>query len=196
MAELQIHRYAGPDILPYVPHLAQLRMQVFREYPYLYDGDMDYEKKYLQTYVDCPDSILVVVFDDDKVVGVSTAIPLKFETDHFKSPFIAAGFDINTIFYLGESVLLKQYRGHKIGEQFFAEREAAAKEQGYTMSVFCAVDRPDDHPARPENWQTLDRLWQRLGYVKHPELKAYYAWKEIGDDEETTKPFTFWLKYL
>ena len=193
---MKIQRFSGPDMLSFIPELARLRIEVFRDYPYLYDGNLDYEKKYLQTYVNCPDSVLVVVFDDDKVVGVSTAIPLKFETDDFKSPLIAAGFAINTIFYLGESVLLKEYRGHKIGERFFAEREAAAREQGYTMTAFCAVDRPDDHPQRPENWYPLDRFWQRLGYVKHPELKTNFAWKEMGEDEESDKPFTFWLKYV
>src|SRR5580704_8393417 len=98
---MKIQRFSGPDMLSFIPELARLRIEVFRDYPYLYDGNLDYEKKYLQTYVNCPDSVLVVVFDDDKVVGVSTAIPLKFETDDFKSPLIAAGFAINTIFYLG-----------------------------------------------------------------------------------------------
>jgi GNAT superfamily N-acetyltransferase len=196
MSELRIQRFAGPDIHPFILDLAKLRITIFHDYPYLYEGDLDYEKKYLNTYVICPDSVLVVVFDDDKVVGASTAIPLKFETTEFKSPLIAAGFDINSIFYLGESVLLKSYRGNKIGERFFAEREAAALEQGCSITAFCAVDRPDDHAKRPQDYHPLDRFWQRLGYVKHPELKAYYSWKEIGDDEETTKSFSFWLKYI
>lgn len=196
MHKLRIQCFTGPHILPYIPDLAALRIKVFHDYPYLYEGNLDSEEKYLNTYVICPNSVLVIVFANEKVVGASTAIPLKFETDHFKLPLIQAGFDINTIFYLGESVLLKEYRGQKIGERFFAEREAAAIEQGYSMTAFCAVDRPSDHPKRPQNWHPLDRFWQRLGYAKHPEIKAYYAWKEIGVSEETSNPFSFWLKQV
>jgi len=41
----------------------------------LVDGDYDYEKKYLQLYIDTPESVIVLAFDGDKVVGASTAIP-------------------------------------------------------------------------------------------------------------------------
>jgi hypothetical protein len=30
--------------------VARLRITVFREFPYLYDGNFDYEKKYLASY--------------------------------------------------------------------------------------------------------------------------------------------------
>lgn len=196
MSSLQIQRFVGSDILPYLDALARLRIEVFRDYPYLLEGHLDYEKEYLNTYARCKYSVLVIVADQDQIVGASTAIPLQFETDHFKSPFIQAGYDITTLFYLGESVLLKTYRGQKIGERFFAEREAAAKEQGYTTTTFCAVDRPAGHPLPPPSWHPLDRFWQRLGYRKHPELKAYYSWKEIGDEHESTHSLSFWLKQL
>jgi len=47
------------------------------EYTYLYDGDYDHEKKYLQTYIDTPESVIVLAFDGDKVVGTSTALPMN-----------------------------------------------------------------------------------------------------------------------
>ncbi|HAR53044.1 MAG TPA: GNAT family N-acetyltransferase, partial [Roseovarius nubinhibens] len=43
--------------------VARLRIAVFRTWPYLYDGDLAYEREYLQTYRDSADAILVGAFD-------------------------------------------------------------------------------------------------------------------------------------
>ena len=41
---------AADAILAAVPDLARLRIGVFREFPYLYDGSLDYERDYLADY--------------------------------------------------------------------------------------------------------------------------------------------------
>ena len=76
-------------------------MQVFRDFPYLYDGDAAYEARYLSTYIEAPDSIIVLAFDGAKAVGASTGVPLKHETTEVKQPFVEAGFDTECIFYCG-----------------------------------------------------------------------------------------------
>src|ERR1700733_15359022 len=109
--DLKILRLKGQDILPYIPELAKLRIEIFKAYPYLYDGDLDYEYNYLNTYVKCKESILVIALDHDKVVGVSSAIPLEFETIEFQTPFLEIGINIKDVFYFGESILQVAYRG-------------------------------------------------------------------------------------
>ena len=66
----------GEAAKPFIPSLAALRIQVFREYPYLYEGDLSYEEKYLQDYSRIPDSVVVLALDGERVVGASTALPL------------------------------------------------------------------------------------------------------------------------
>ena len=78
---LRLERLSGDKLNQYIPELAELRIRVFRDFPYLYDGDLTYEEKYLQTYIEAPDSVIVLAFDGDHVVGASTGIPLKYETD-------------------------------------------------------------------------------------------------------------------
>ncbi len=193
--QIQIKRLSGEALLKYIPELARLRIEVFRDYPYLYDGDYDYEEKYLQTYIDCADSVIVLALDYDKVIGASTAIPMKYETDEVKLPFIENGYNSDNIFYCGESVLNKAYRGLGIGVRFFAEREAHAQELGgFEHICFCCVERPVDHPRRPPDYVPLDQFWNKRGYFKHPELKTIYSWKDLDDEVETPKPMTFWLK--
>ncbi|PKM10526.1 MAG: GNAT family N-acetyltransferase [Gammaproteobacteria bacterium HGW-Gammaproteobacteria-3] len=193
---IRIERWVGKTLERYIPELARLRIKVFREFPYLYDGDPDYEKKYLQTYIDCPESVIVLAFDGDTIIGASTAIPLKYETDEVKQPFIENGYDPNEVFYCGESVLNKKYRGFGIGVKFFQQREAhAADLGGFEHICFCCVERPVDHPRRPVDYLPLDKFWNKRGYFKHPELKTTYTWKDLDEDAETPKPMTFWLKH-
>jgi len=95
----------------------------------------------------------VLAFDDDKVVGASTAIPMQYETDELKKPFLEQGYDLAQVFYCSESVLNKNYRGLGIGVRFFEEREAhAAALGGFKHISFCCVERPVDHPRRPANY--------------------------------------------
>jgi len=194
---LKIQSVSGEALKEYIPVLATLRISVFREFPYLYDGDLAYEEEYLNTYVQAPDSVIILVFDGDEVVGASTAIPMANETVEFKQPFIDAGYNPDEIFYCGESVLLPQYRGQGVGVAFFEQREAhAAKLGGFKFSCFCAVDRPEEHPRRPADYEPLDGFWQKRGYQKTPELATTYSWKDLDEAQQSPKPMMFWMKAL
>jgi len=192
---IRIQAFCGDDVQLYINALAQLRIEIFREFPYLYDGNMEYEKKYLSTYIASRDSVVVIAFDENNVVGASTAIPLRHETTEVLKPFVENNIDPQDVFYLGESVLRSKYRGQGIGVRFFNEREAHARRLGdFKWFAFCGVDRPVDHSRRPANYKPLDEFWRHRGYVRHPELKAGYRWKDLGDKVETVKPMIFWLK--
>ncbi|MBS0288204.1 MAG: GNAT family N-acetyltransferase [Proteobacteria bacterium] len=193
---IKIKCLKGKTILPYIDNLAQLRITVFKEYPYLYSGDLSYEKSYLQTYANCSESILVLVWDKDNIVGASTAIPLRFETQECQKPFVEQGYKLEDIFYFGESVLLKPYRNKGVYKNFFKERELAAKHYGSKLVAFCGVVREQDDPRKPKDFQPLDPIWHHFGYKKHPTLCAYYEWQEIGSDKQTSKPMAFWTKAL
>lgn len=188
--------YRGAEIRPFIPELARLRIAVFREFPYLYEGDADYEARYLATYSASAGFFAVLVRDGPQIIGASTALPLNDETDNLKAPFRAHGIPVDEVFYFGESVLLDPYRGQGVGKQFFRYREAEARRQGFNRAAFCAVQRPENHPAKPAGYRPLDDFWQRQGFVKHPELIAQMSWRDIGEAQESFKPMVFWLKAL
>lgn len=194
---LRIQRLSGSDINACLPELARLRIRVFREFPYLYDGSAAYEEKYLQTYVDAPDSVMVLVWDGDRVVGASSGLPLEAEPPTVIEPFLAHGYDPRRIFYYGESVLLPEYRGRGLGKRFFEEREAHVRALGrFAIACFCAVERPADHPRRPAGYAPLDALWNQQGFVRHPELHTTFSWQDLDESAESPKPMVFWLKPL
>lgn len=198
MNNLKIQHLYGEKIHPFIDELASLRITVFREYPYLYEGKLDYEKKYLQTYLNSQHATLILVTDSEKneIVGASTAIPLVDETPEVQEPFLKANMDISNIFYFGESVLLPNYRGKGVYRHFFLEREKAAREYGSTLAVFCGVNREENHPSKPIGYKSLDKVWQRFGFKKHPELQAQYEWKDLTESSPSFKPMIFWLKNL
>ena len=192
---LRLENFNGPALEPHLDSLGALRIAVFREYPYLYDGTLEYERTYLRTYLDSPRSLVVLAFDGPRVVGATTCVPLADEGPEFRAPFEAAGFPIESICYFGESILLPAYRGTGAGRAFFERREAHAltlPDLRYT--AFCAVDRPADHPHRPADHRPLDDFWTRQGYRKRPDLQCEFLWKEIDEPEPTPKTLTFWLK--
>lgn len=196
-AAISVRRLSGRQLEPFIADLARLRIEVFRDFPYLYDGTPEYEEKYLQTYVKSPDSVIVLALDGDKVIGASTGLPMEDETEEFQKPFVENGYDPRKIFYCGESVLLKAYRGRGIYKEFFQGREGHARGLGrFDYCSFCCVQRPEDHPLRPAGYVPLDAVWSKFGYVKHPELATTYTWKDVDQATETAKPMVFWMKSI
>jgi len=194
---LTYQNISGVQLAGYIHELAQLRIRVFREFPYLYDGDADYEAQYLQTYLNSPRSVMVLALADGQVAGASSAIPLADETGEVQRPFISAGMNPADIFYCGESVLLPEYRGQGAGVEFFKRREEHARAlAGFQQICFCAVDRPADHPRRPADYVPLDAFWEKRGYRKQPQLHTTFRWQDLDEDAESEKPMTFWMKTL
>lgn len=193
---MHLKTLTGAGALPYLDDLARLRITVFREWPYLYEGSWDYEREYLHTFFEARDSVLVLVIDGEQVVGASTGLPLTEETDNLISPFRQVGFDPERIFYFSESVLLAPYRGRGLGKAFFNEREAWARSLGrFDIATFCGVVRPQDHPRRQAGYIPLDGFWIKMGY-QSTDLIGYISWLDLGEESETEKPLRFWMKRL
>jgi GNAT superfamily N-acetyltransferase len=170
---------------------------VFRTFPYLYDGDLAYEQRYLETYLRSQDSALVGALDGDRLVGAATALPLVDEADNIINPFRRHGFEIDRVFYFGESVLLPAFRGRGIGVAFLEEREAWARSLArFSFACFCAVDRPADHPRRPEDDVPLDAFWQRRGFRRVPDMTTDFCWKDLDEPEQSPKRMVYWMKTL
>lgn len=195
--ELTYHSFVGAQIASVFEPLAALRIAVFRSFPYLYEGRVDYEEDYLKTYEESPKALLFAVFDNGRMVGATTALPLADEAEEVQAPFVAAGYRLEDVFYFGESILLPEYRGLGIGHRFFDEREKHVRSFGrFKYMCFCAVQRPADHPDRTSDYQPLDVFWKKRGYKPIQELITTFSWPDIGETESTVKSMLFWLKEL
>jgi len=194
---ITLRTVSGQALRAHLDDLASLRIAVFREWPYLYDGDEAYERRYIARYAEARGAAAVIACDGERVVGVSTCLPLAEEDEEISAPFRDAGWDLASVFYFGESVLLPRYRGSGIGVAFFREREAWAKRfPGIAWAAFCAVERDPADPRRPPGYVPLDGFWRNRGYEKRPDLACTLEWREIGAAEEIPHRLCFWLKRL
>ncbi len=193
---LDVRSLTGADLDAALDDVARLRIAVFRDWPYLYDGDLDYERRYLSTYRDSPGAILVWRLRRGAPCGCRDR-----HADGRSRRRIRRGLCQDRA-AAGARVLLRRVRaparipGQGIGHRFFDAREAQARRLGRSHVAFCSVKRPDDHPARPAQARTNDAFWRKRGYAPLPGVMADFAWKDLGEREETRKPLQFWLRAL
>ncbi|MBN2629530.1 MAG: GNAT family N-acetyltransferase [Rhodobacteraceae bacterium] len=186
----------GAELEQYLDAVAALRIAVFRDWPYLYDGTLAFERDYLQSYLDNKDAVLVAAFDGDRLIGASTSTPMEVHAEAFAAPFATLDLPLTRILYGVESVLLHAYRGLGLGHRFFDLREIHARSLGRSHIAFCAICRPDNHPACPHDYRGPDAFWRKRGYAPVPGAVATFAWRDVGDVAESEKPLELWLRAL
>lgn len=191
-----IRTLTGEELTAALNDLARLRISVFRSWPYLYEGSLEYEAGYLQRYARTEGAVIVGAYDGSRLVGAATGEPLGAELEAFKTPFLKQGLDPENVFYMAESVLDPAYRGQGIGHRFFDEREAHARRLGFGEAAFCAVIRPDTHPLKPVDYAPLDPFWCKRGYEKLEGVVVTFPWRDVGENEETDKPMQVWHRNL
>lgn len=195
--EFEVKAFSGKQAENYIEAIADLRIRLFRDYPYLYEGSSEYEKEYLGRYFKAPGSKVFLLFYGERIIGATTCIPLAEEADFIQKPFLENGLNLTEYFYFGESLLERIYRGKGFGKLFFQYREdEALKHPQIRYSCFCALNRPDDHQLKPDQYRPLNGFWKKLGYVQQPQMQAAMSWKDIDQPEETTKKLPFWIKKL
>ena len=193
---IRAERLTGAALGAALGDVAALRIAVFRDFPYLYDGDLAYEERYLQTYRQSEDAILVAAYDGTRLVGAATGTPMEDHADDFAAAFAGHDIALSDIFYCAESVLLPNCRGQGVGHRFFDLREAQARALGRSHVAFCSVIRPNDHPLRPATYAPLDPFWRKRGYAPLEGAVARFRWKDIDQRDETAHALQFWMRAL
>ena len=183
---------SGSEIENYIDRLGEFRMEIFREYPYLYDGSIQHERTYLSRYSRNTESLLLLLQDTLGIMGACTGIPLKGEGCEFQNAF--AGENNDEIYYIGEVMLRADSRGKKLGSCLMSTALGLIDSRKYKKVCLCTVDRGLDHPQRPLSYRPPDYLWKKYGFEKSTMLMSYFDWKDIGKDAETRKPMNIWFR--
>lgn len=193
---LRFETLRGPALHPWLPALARLRITVFRDWPYLYEGDEAYEARYLRAYAEGEGAAVFVAFDGETPVGAATCEPMAQTHAEVREAFLAAGRNPAEYCYFGESVLLPAWRGQGAGVRFFTLREEHALSLGLRRATFCAVRRDSHDPRRPAGNTPLNAFWRKRGYTPRPGLSCTLNWREISATEETPHTLDFWERRL
>ena len=194
---MEIKAVTGQALLDALPEIADLRLEIFREFPYLYDGDAESEAEYLKTYAQAEGGFVALALAGGQMVGAATALPLGQEVPELQQPFRdSPEFNVSDVLYIGEVLLRPGYRGKGAGGQLLRLCEAHAAQLGLGTAAFAVVVRPEDHPKKPADYQGNGAIWQKRGYTERPDLTGALTWKKVGENQETTKAMRFWVKNL
>ena len=185
----------GKDIKRHLPDVANLRLRVFKEYPYLYEGDLKDEHEYLSHYSSSENSFLATAFSDNELIGAATGIPLTAAAPVTQQPFIDAHQKLEQWYYIGEVVLAPQWRHRGLGGLFLRALEDHAKELNYRFTTFCTIHRPPTHPSRPRGFVPLDEYWKKHGYERLT-MTCQLSWIDTGEGRPSAKQMDFWYKEL
>ena len=197
MSQLRPLNFRGSAIQGILDQLAQLRLQIFFDFPYLYQGNFAYEQDYLGRYVACPQAAVFTLWQEEKLVGASTCLPLSVEPPELWQSFLEQGLNPENYFYFGESLLLPPYRGQGWGHYFFDCREQEAQSLAqYQHTCFCAVLRSEQHPLRPKDYRPHDAFWLKRGYQVQNQLLARMTWPDRNESQASEKQLVFWTKAL
>lgn len=187
---------AGAAVEGALEALSSLRISIFREYPYLYDGQLEDELKYLRIYAEAADVFVITASDAGALVGAASGIPLCQEPKEMTDPFGGTSYPLDEIFYIGEVLFLPPYRNSGLGLRLLERIEEHVRTCGKYRYLTCAtVVRPDNHPLRPENYVPIDRFLDRTGFTKLHGVATSFAWREI-DGLQREHPMQFWVKEL
>ena len=185
----------GEGLQSIMKEIASLSVTVFREYPYLFDGNVEEEKADLANFLSSQGSLAVVAKEGKKVIGAVTGKPLIETSDQIIKVFEEKGHSVHTMFYLMDLMLLKEYRGRGLGQKLYRSFEIHVKNHlQFPTLAFCEVVRPREDTRRPAGLVGLDGFWKKSGFVKQPEMVTHFSWKEVDQPESRPNPMVFWLQ--
>lgn len=198
---LYIRKLYGAEARPYFESLVALKLLTFAPFPFLYTGNLETERAWLETYFCSSNSFIMLLEYNDHVVGACTGICGKDEEQNYRQPFLERGMNPDRIFFFGESMLLPEFRALGYGQIFYEEREKYALSlPEIEMSAACLLERPIVAPfASPDfarRKERYEKIWRDRGFKPVPGLLAQSHWCDQGSDVPTPKSYQIWLKDL
>lgn len=196
-----IEVYVGKDSLDYIETISKLRIEIFKEYPYLYKGDLAYENNYMQGYTQDKRAMIVIAKVDGVLAGVSTGIPLISDSEivaDAKKCFSQQDVEIGDYYYYGEVIVLPEFRGMSLTTKLYEAQNELVKSWGYKHVCILTVVREPDHPLKPNNYVSKDKMWEHLGFFRR-KLTVDYHWPTIQPDksvQNVNNTLEFWAKDL
>lgn len=196
---------SGQQILPFISDIGQLILEVYKEWPYLYEGTLEEQYDYVQTrYINMPNSLVCTAFDQEKLVGLAMGVPLCEAPTHYLTPFTSnqecLELPLKNIFYWGELIVRSEYRQREIAQQMC---DLVLKEildnSDYKAIAFCTVERSDDfhlNNCKTNDYFSLDSKWEELGFKKHEDLSFNAVWRLVQESHESQHHMVYWVKKI
>ncbi len=199
--ELVYEIHIGHQIVNYLEDVASFRIKYFKDYPYLYVGDQNYERKYLSGFANDSKGLLILVKQNKKIIAVSTGVPLVTNSDILdgaEDGFRSKKLNPFENYYYGEVIIDYAFRGRGIIGKVYELQETFAKSQNFKSVAIATVVRSDDDIRRPENYRSSDPLWLKLGFNRTG-IQFNFNWPTIREDltiSDCSNCMEYWIKII
>jgi len=184
---INIETYSGEHLAANINILAEFRLRYFREFPYLYAGTEEGERKHVTGYIANPTTRLILARDinaNSKIIGVAIGTMLSTEAAILRQigeQLQCCGIIPEQCHYFGEMIFVPEYRHRGIGKQMLEALKNEGKEQGASRFCFCVVAREHNDPRQPAGQIDTDIIFRKFGFEKTP-LFVTFEWATIQTD--------------
>ena len=199
-ATLQYKLLKKEDLHHIQDFLVQQRIREFKEYPYLYQADIQEENQYAQWLVQLPDTALAVAYEYDQPVGFISGTAFKDFDTHFKGSidtFKSKGLNPEDYFYLAEAIITPSYQKIKLCGQLYRILENHVRNLGYKAICF-VTESHASHPLKPRGYDSLEDMYHYAGFQKS-DISIKFNWltiQERGEPKDEEHILVYWFKYL
>jgi ribosomal protein S18 acetylase RimI-like enzyme len=193
--------FVGKETAKYIDIVSEWRIKLFREYPYLYVGDIEYEKKYMQGHATDKQAMIAIAKVDGMLAGFSTGFPLISDSEivaDVKKLVSQAGDDIADYYYYGEIMVLPEFRGRGLASMLYTAQDNLIKSWEFKHVCISTVVQEENHPLKPAGYKSTEGMFEHMGFVKN-KLMINYPWPTIQHDQsikEVNHQLACWTKSL
>jgi hypothetical protein len=196
--ELKVN--VGENMLPLIPFLSKTRLDFFKEYPYLYIGNSEYETSYIESYAKGKDAMFVTIEENGNTYGIASGISFssEFKIINNATSQLNKLIDINLCAYLGELIIFPQMRGKGYSRKILKIQEDFYRNLGYKHTCFLTVIRTVNHPLKPTNYVDSTLFWEPIQYKKTT-ITTIFNWPTLqpnGEVIDQENELVFWIKDL
>lgn len=188
--------YRDENTIEKFQFLAQIRLEEFVKFPYLYQGSMAEEKEYAKEY-QVPGAILITCSVAGEDIGVISGYPYQWnqgKSAEVEAELATMGIAMDEIYYIGEVILIEKYRNRGIGKQLEKMLVDTIKKD-YQYALVITVERSLDDPDRPEGYHYKNGLREGTGF-KRLKNEIIYHWpvKRKSGIREEENVVSVWVK--
>ncbi|MDO4570881.1 MAG: hypothetical protein Q4D38_10885 [Planctomycetia bacterium] len=192
---MRFQLFLGNEIEPHLESLGRLRLKVFREYPYLYEGALETEVEHLKCYSRDASGMLLALFDDaDRLVGAATGLPALAPWEDASLLVFDPQREGKT-FYWGEFILEKPFRGKKWGQEMYRRgEETIFRTLGFENIGIYMIRTSEADAKRPADYLDVKEFVKRRGYRLLPDAQVVWDWAPVGETRKVPHTLDAWLK--
>ena len=187
MSKFEISLLMGKSILENQKDIINLRLEILKSSPYLYNIDSKIETNYLKKFAKIKDSIIVTLKDNNNIVAILNALPLIYEEDEILLSWSQTEFEVNSIYYFGEIFISPQYNRIELKQEILHTAQDWIKGFNKYNFFITSTTNLDENITIKEEFYSSN-LYNKL------DIKSDSKYK-IGENNKNNK-LHFWIKKI